>query len=179
LIALKANQPALYEFSKAHIADKISNDNKVFDDFDESHGRLIRRRVFIAQAPSGFMKMGWNKLASIAAVESIRSKKSDQEVSVEWRYYITSKAANDPEIAQYIRNHWSIENNLHWVLDVHMGDDTNRSQERNSTLAMAALKRVAVNIIKTHDKQNKSVRRKLKQASWDISYLEKLILKTR
>ena len=60
-----------------------------------------------------------------------------------------------------------------------MNDDNNRSQERNSALAMAALKRVAVNIIKTHDKQNKSVRRKLMQASWDIKYLEKLVLNTR
>jgi predicted transposase YbfD/YdcC len=179
LIALKANQQSLYDLSKAHMADKINSDNKIFDSFDESHGRLVRRRVFAAKAPAGFIKMGWNKLATIAAVETISQRKLEEKPSVEWRYYITSKPADDPKIAEYVRNHWSIENNLHWILDVHMGDDANRSQERNSTLALAALKRVAVNIIKTHDKQNKSVRRKLKQASWDIKHLEKLVLKTR
>ncbi len=96
-----------------------------------------------------------------------------------WRYCITSRPSIDSEIAKYIRNHWSIENNLHWILDVHMGDDANRSWEKNSAFALAALKRVAVNITKTHDKQNKSVGRRLKQASWDIGHLEKMIMKTR
>lgn len=179
LIALKANQRALYEFSKAHMADFCNNEHKVHDPFDDSHGRLVRRRVFVAEAPSGFQKMGWSKLSSIVAIETISSKKVDQNVTAEWRYYVTSLPATDESIPTYIRNHWSIENNLHWILDVHMGDDANRSQERNSTLAMAALKRVAVNIIKTYDTQSKSIRRKLKQASWDITHLEKLILKTR
>lgn len=178
LIALKANQPTLYEFSTAHMADKLNSEHKIYDEFDESHGRIVRRRVFVADAPSELSKMGWSKLATLAAVETISSKKSEP-VTAEWRYYITSRPSTDSEIAAYIRNHWSIENNLHWILDVHMEDDANRSHERNSTLALAALKRVAVNIIKTHDKQNKSVRRRLKQASWDISHLEKLIMKTR
>jgi predicted transposase YbfD/YdcC len=178
LIALKGNQRALYEFSKAHMADKLHNGNKIYDKFDDSHGRSVRRRVFVAEAHPGFQKMGWTNIASIAAVETISKLNSDDHISCEWRYYISSKPHTDPEIHNYIRNHWSIENNLHWILDVHMGDDANRSQERNSTLAMAALKRVAVNIIKTQDAQNKSIRRKLKQASWDITYLEELIIKT-
>ncbi len=178
LIALKANQPTLYEFSTAYMADKLNNEHKIYDEFDESHGRLVRRRVFVVDAPPELSKMGWNKLASFAAVETISSKKSEP-ITAEWRYYITSRPSTDSEIAKYIRNHWSIENNLHWILDVHMGDDANRSWERNSALALAALKRVAVNIIKTHDKQNKSVRRRLKQASWDIGHLEKMIMKTR
>lgn len=179
LIALKANQPTLYELCRDHMSSHCNNQHKIYDEFDDSHGRVVRRRVFVAVALPGFEKMGWSKISSIAAVETISSKKSDPNVSAEWRYYISSKPANDDEIAKYIRNHWSIENNLHWILDVHMGDDANRSQERNSALAMATLKRVAINIIKTHDKQNKSVRRRLKQASWDITHLEKLILKTR
>jgi predicted transposase YbfD/YdcC len=179
LIALKANQRALYEFAKIHLADKLHNENKIYDEFDEGHGRLVRRRVFAAPALPGFQKMGWKNLSSVIAVENIRRASPDAEISCEWRYYISSKPHTDPQIAHYIRNHWSIENNLHWILDVHMNDDANRSQERNSTLAMAALKRVAVNIIKTHDQQSKSVRRKLMQASWDIKYLEKLVLKTR
>src|SRR5271170_3134 len=179
LIALKANQRALYEFSKDHLSDKLHNENKIYDEFDDAHGRLVRRRIFAVEALPGFQKMGWKNLSSIIAVETIRRTSPDADRSCDWRYYISSKPPADPQISKYIRNHWSIENNLHWILDVHMGDDANRSHERNSTLAMAALKRVAVNIIKTHDKQNKSVRRKIMQASWDIKYLEKLILKTR
>lgn len=179
LIALKANQRALYEFSKDHMTAFCNNEHKIYDKFDESHGRVARRRVFVAEAPLGFQKMGWSKLSSVVAVETISRRNQDSNINAEWRYYVTSRPATDPGLPQYIRNHWSIENNLHWILDVHMGDDANRSQERNSTLAMAALKRVAVNIIKTHDNQTKSIRRKLKQASWDISHLEKLILKTR
>lgn len=155
-----------------------SHEHKIFDAFDDTHGRLVRRRVFVSEAPVGFQNMGWNKLSSVIAVETISRRHQDADITAEWRYYVTSLPADDQNIASYIRNHWSIENNLHWILDVHMGDDANRSQERNSTLAKAALKRVAVNIIKTHDKQTKSIRRKLKQASWDIKHLEKVILKT-
>jgi len=134
LIALKANQRAVYEFSKVHMADKLHNENKIYDEFDESHGRLVRRRVFVAEADPGFSQMGWTNIASIAAVETISKKKSDENINCEWRYYISSKSHTDPEIHKYIRNHWSIENNLHWILDVHMGDDANRFQERNATL---------------------------------------------
>lgn len=179
LIALKGNQKTLHEMAVKQMKDKINNSKYLkHDKFDETHGRLVRRRSFTAPVSSEMKKMGWHKLASITAIETVYSKNSDKDINAEWRYYISSNSPDDTNIHKYIRDHWSIENNLHWILDVHMDDDANRSQERNSTLALASLKRIAINIVKTHDKDTISIRRKLKKCSWDITHLEKLILKT-
>ena len=72
----------------------------------------------------------------------------------------------------YIRNHWGIENKLHWVLDVHMKEDDDQKSERKSARSFALLKRIALNIVRTKDTTPKrSLKRKLKHSGWDDSYL--------
>lgn len=82
-----------------------SNEYKIFDEFDDTHGRLVKRRVIVATAPSSFQKMGWNKLSSVVAVETISRRIQHADVEAEWRYYVTSLPATDENIARHIRNH--------------------------------------------------------------------------
>jgi hypothetical protein len=91
----------------------------VLDTFDESHGRLTRRRVFVHPAPTELnMLEEWPGVQSIMAVESIRMAKPDGGVRAEKRFFLSSLPVEDERQIAAIRQHWSIENRLHWVLDV-------------------------------------------------------------
>jgi len=73
---------------------------------------------------------------------------------------------------QYVRNHWGIENKLHWILDVQMHEDNDQKAERRSVRSFAMLKRIAANIVRTKDSTPKrSVRRKLRRAPIKTSIL--------
>ncbi len=114
---------------------------------------------------------------SAIAVETIRSVTHQGKTTAQWRYYISSHDAKTPVLTQMIRNHWSIENNLHWVLDVQMGEDNDRKSERRSSKAFAVLKRIVLNVVRVKDKDPKrSLRRRFKRAGWDNDYLLSLLI---
>jgi len=175
LLAVKKNQPTLHEKVIASIAPMVeSGSANAHDSFDESHGRTVRRRVFVGKADPKIKTLGWLKAATVVAVESI----SDQsgKIKSEWRYYLSSVKNLEAPFAQYVRNHWGIENKVHWILDVHMKDDQHQAAEKNSVGCLSVLKRVALNMVRKKDKTpKKSVRRKLKLAGWDEQYLESLL----
>ena len=76
----------------------------------------------------------------------------------------------------YIRNHWNIENKLHWILDVHLKEDDDQKSERKSARSFALLKRIALNTLRSKDpKSKKSLRSRLKSAGWDNNYLLSLL----
>lgn len=76
----------------------------------------------------------------------------------------------------YIRNHWGIENKLHWILDVHLKEDNDQKAERKSARSFALMKRIALNIVRSKDLNTKvSARRKLKRTCWDNDYLLSLL----
>ncbi len=175
LLALKRNQPTLHHAVERYLQQTVVPQvNPVHDKFEDGHGRCVRRRVFVAPINEEIQQFGWEKLSSVIAIETITDQTG--KVSAEWRYYISSKPSTDTPFDGYIRHHWGVENKLHWMLDVHLGDDAHISQERNSTLALSALKRVVLNLIRQHDLEKKSMRRKLLRATWDIDYLEKIML---
>ena len=112
------------------------------------------------------------------AVETISSKNNNptHETSAEWRYFLSSHKSSDKRLPTYILNHWSIENKLHWVLDVHMKEDNDQKSERRSARSFAILKRIALNVVRTKDTTPKrSLRRKLKHSAWDNDYLLRML----
>ena len=105
-----------------------------------------------------------------------KDKDSNRKVSAEWRYYLSSHKCTDKRLPDYIRNHWGIENKLHWVLDVHLKEDNDQKSERKSARSFALLKRIALNIVRTKDTTPKrSLRRKLKHPAWDDNYLLEML----
>ncbi len=101
---------------------------------------------------------------------------TNRKVTAEWRYYLSNHQSTDKQLPEYVRNHWGIENKLHWVLDVHMKEDDDQKSERRSARSFALLKRIAVNIVRTKDDTPKrSLRRKLKRSAWDDHYLLEIL----
>lgn len=177
VLAFKKNHPKFYEQVESYCQQNIINsEHRLADYFDDSHGRRVRRRYFACDISHMDEVRNWTGLRSVIATETISSLDNDSKVTAEWRYYLTSHQPNNSALPNYIRHHWSIENKLHWVLDVQLGEDADRKAERRSAKAFAVLKRIALNIVRTKDTNSKrSLRRKFKCAAWDNNYLLNLL----
>lgn len=182
VIGLKENQPKLLKKVKEVMQEKAINAKSCLQDcFEDGHGRTTRRRCFAYDISDLEETKKWFGLRTAMAIETI-TKRSKKPIQAEWRYYITSHKDTEKKLPGYIRNHWGIENKLHWVLDVNLGEDADKKMERNSAKAFAVLKRIALNIVraKTDGSQTKgkkrSLRGKLKRAGWDNNYLLSLLV---
>jgi predicted transposase YbfD/YdcC len=127
VLALKGNQGNLFEdvqqiFEQAqsHIFQGIEHD--FYKTLESGHGRIEKRRCWSLGQVEGVIDADkWTQFASITMVESIRQ--CDGKTTREVRYYISSLAPDAQCLATSIRTHWSIENPLHWVLDVAFRED--------------------------------------------------------
>jgi predicted transposase YbfD/YdcC len=147
----------------------------VLDAFDESHGRLTRRRVFVHPVPPELnMLAEWPGLQSILAVESIRMIKPHGTVTTEQRFFLSSLPSEDERQIAAIRQHWLIENSLHWVLDVTFQEDTSRVRNQHARRNLALLRKVAINLIQ-HRATIGSVRSRRKQAAWNDAFMAQLL----
>ena len=89
----------------------------------------------------------WSNLNSIIRVEYLRKSKKGK-TKLENRYYITSLSKSAEEISEYIRRDCSIENQLHWVLDVTFGEDNSRIRKDNAPDNLAVIRHLALNLLK-------------------------------
>jgi predicted transposase YbfD/YdcC len=179
VLALKGNQQRSFQAVEMWFDEQAFSVpallEPVFDAFDESHGRLTRRRVFVGAAPTELHVLGaWPGLQSIIAVESIRQVKADGAISTAKRYFISSTCADDSRLASAIRQHWSIENRLHWVLDVTFHEDASRVRERNAGQNLALLRKIALNLLQ-HSATKGSVQGRRKQAAWNNACMAQLL----
>lgn len=178
VIGLKKNQPSLYnavlEYHQ-NVGNKL--DNLIHDEWDESHGRLVRRRYFTYKLPKDSVPSSLEGINSIIATETISSKKHGDKVSAEWRFYITSHDTTKENLHTYVKNHWSIENELHWHLDVHLNDDGDKKRDEVAAVNFSRIKRMLLSLVKTKIPPGKkrSVRSRLKQVAWDTDYLISLL----
>jgi predicted transposase YbfD/YdcC len=90
------------------------------------------------------------------------------------RYFLLSKYMPAKRLLATARSHWGIENKLHWVLDVIMNEDRNRARKDHGPKNLAILRRLVLNILRAHP-DNKSMRRKIKRAAWDDTFLMSII----
>lgn len=177
LIGLKKNQPTLYAAVEAYAKEEgTSGDNLVSDYFDSSHGRETRRRYFSFAVTEEMKALGFTDLHTVIATETITSSKYKDGVEAEWRYYITDHAAENKKLPTYIREHWKIES-MHWLLDVHLGDDKDKKYEKNAAENFAKTKRFLLNLVKSQPPKGKkrSVRSNLKKVGWDLDYLVRIL----
>ncbi len=178
VLALKKNHRTYHEKVSSYFQKEggICPENRLEDEFDEGHGRIVRRRYFSCNARHIEGSDDWKGLTSVTAVETIRGVGNTGKVTAEWRYFISSHKSTHPDLPSLIRNHWSIENKVHWVLDVILKEYDDRKSERRSAKAFATLKRIALNVVRTKDDNPKrSLRKRFKCAGWDNEYLLKLL----
>ena len=148
----------------------------VFDAFDEGHGRLVRRRVFMAPAIEDLEPLhGWPDLKAVLAVETIRSVNGTGPVEAEIRYFLTSCSDAPAVLVRAIRRHWSVENALHWVLDVTFREDDSRVRDRTAARNFALLRKIALNLVAQDQRTRNSLRARRKKAAWDDSYILQII----
>jgi len=190
VLALKGNHETVHEevksFLDAVIAEKqgpllpgakLSEAAAALQEFktiDKDHGRIETRHYFQSDQLAWFEdKSKWEGLRSVGVVESTRE--INGQASVERRYYLSSLGPDVQTFARAVRGHWGIENKLHWVMDVCFGEDQSRARAGFAAENLATLRRLALNMLKREKTRKRSIRGKKLDASWDHSYLLRLL----
>ncbi len=118
----------------------------------------------------------WAAVRSVVMIEAEREKNG--KVAQETRYYLSSLNESATEFNRLVRSHWSIENQLHWQLDVSFQEDQSRTRKNNAPENMSTLRKTALQALKqVKDKQSIKSRRKI--AGWNDGYLIKILLNMR
>src|SRR4051794_17391694 len=170
LLTVKANQPKLLAGIKAALAQAAPDTVQRCESVETSHGRQEHRRCTVAPAPAGLGgKTPWAGLKSVAAVQGTFVR--DGKVTTLTRYYITSRTLTADQLLEAVRGHWSIENSVHWVLDVVFGDDDQRLRSNYGPRNMALVQRIALNLIRRRPSGKDRLTVKRKKAGWSIAYL--------
>jgi len=179
-LTVKNNQPTLLAEIKEKVLQAVEADfqNVKHDEYttaERGHGRTEKRHFTILIDPVGLAQQAeWENLRVIgmcARERQVGTEAAKTEVS----YFIGSKVMSAKSYAKVLRNHWGIENNLHWQLDVSFGEDNNRVSKRNGAENLAMLRKLALMMLKRHPgKQSLAV--KQFQAALDPQFLEEVLL---
>lgn len=179
LLAVKENQPTLHRSIMDYFVEANENGFEGYNiDYhetsDNAHGRIEERRCWVGYDLENITnRENWKTLSSIVMIESERTLNNN--TSIEHRYYICSSQSGAEEILEATRAHWSIENSLHWVLDVAFREDDARLRKDNGPENFAILRHVALNLLKKEKTAKVGVNNKRLIAGWDISYLKKVL----
>jgi predicted transposase YbfD/YdcC len=167
VLALKENQSALFADAQAALEPAAATPQA--EQVTAAHDRGERRRAVVVRTAALARKHDFPGIAAVARVELHRrvAGKQDQPLI---RYFLLSKAWSASRVLAITRSHWSIENQLHWVLDVVFDEDRARNRKDNGPENLATLRKLALNMLRSHP-YRASIRRKIKRAGWDDAFL--------
>ena len=175
VISVKGNQEKLQEAVYEAFAQAFDGDEEVKtrETHEHGHGRTETRLCTVIEVPETFAeKEKWEGLKSLAMVTR-EYQDTNGKTHTGVRYYISSLPVRRAKtMAKAVRGHWSIENQMHWAMDVAFGEDTNRSREAHSQANLGMLRRTALSLIKNAEGLSGSVNSKRKQAGWNDEILE-------
>lgn len=179
IICLKTNQGKLYEWVENQFTQMDDPKKRVpptrrqtYTTENTGHGRT-EKRVYDMYYNGLILCKEWAGLKSFIRVQSYRRENATGKETSETRYYISSLGLDIQKVANAIRTHWSIENNLHWQMDVTFNEDATR-KKKNAAINFSLINKIALAIVKK-DESKGSLKGKRKRAGWDDSYLEKLL----
>jgi predicted transposase YbfD/YdcC len=139
---------------------------------ESGHDRIDTRRC-VALPCDGWEGIdAWAGLQSVIMIESIRQTEND--VSSEKRYYISSLEPDSKKLAHAIRSHWEVENRLHWCLDVTFGEDANRTRKDNAPENLNIIRKITMNILRLSPIKRSIVKKRLR-ASLSNNYLAEIM----
>ncbi len=179
LIGLKGNQGQLNEDVRLFFENKPRD--AVFSDeteYDKGHGRIEMRQCSVTEDIAWLRDLHpkWERLNSVIEIKSQREIKG--EISTENRYYISSLSAQANKILNAVRQHWGIENKLHWVLDVSFNDDQCRIRKGNAPRNIAIVKKTVLNLLRIikESKPRVSLKAMRKLAGWNEDFLDTVLM---
>ena len=179
VLALKGNQPTLEQavehfFVTGPQAEAHRTRSDSHEQTEQGHGRVETRCAWISEELEAELKAAaWPGLRSIGMVEATRTVAG--ETSVEQRFYLTSLPPEAPQFARAVRNHWGIENKLHWTLDVTFREDQSRLRTGHGAENCAVLRHIALNLLR-QEPSTKSMPRKRLACALNPDYLLKVLL---
>lgn len=181
LLAVKANQPSLHEEIACYFADPPPGACAEQTAWDKGHGRIEGRRAVVSHAVAWLCgdrrfpgEPRFPGLAAIAMVEASVERPATGTTTTERRYYISSAALTPERLAEAVRGHWGIENQLHWVLDVIFKEDQSRLRKGHGARNMAVVRHFAINLVRL-GKGKRSIKTMRKVAAWNPGELHRIL----
>lgn len=179
-LAVKQNQPKLYEQVEGAISEALDGDTEDFDEYqtiENGHGRQeTRTYAIVAASESVDPDDLWRDLSAVGIAISERVDSQGRQ-SIESRYYILSRLMTAPEFAGAVRGHWGIENNLHWQLDVSFREDECRVCRDHAPANLSVIRRFALGLLKRETSCRKGVEIKRMKCAGNDEYREKVLFK--
>jgi len=167
LLAVKGNQPSLLAAIEAAFIDRKA-DVVTHEHAEAGHGRVVSQLARILPAQGIVDAAVWAKCTTIGRIDSYRVV-GGKPSELEQRYYISSRVLTASELAVATRSLWSVENQLHWVLDVTFDEDASMVRKDNAPQNLSLLKKIVLTLIRNDktDTAKASLRQKRKRAAWD------------
>jgi predicted transposase YbfD/YdcC len=175
VLALKGNQSGLAEdmqrlFEQGMATSFAGMRHDMHHTSEKGHGRIDERTCHVIEIPRDHpQRRVWKDLRTLAVIISRRVVEGTE--SWESRLYVSSHPPRAAHLAHAIRRHWSIENGQHWVLDVSFGEDARRQQDRNGGVNLAAIRRLAVSLLRQEPTLTRGAKCKRMACALDPNYL--------
>jgi predicted transposase YbfD/YdcC len=171
-LALKGNHSDLHDDVKFYFENQ--NATITIGTLEKDHGRIEKREYFLETDIDWIAeKAQWKGLSAIGAVKATVTEKG--QTRIETRHFLTS-LTDIERFADAVRKHWSIENQLHWQLDVTFREDSSRVRKDNSPLNWNVMRKTALPLLRTADVGKKqSIKRKMFMAALDVAVLDKIL----
>jgi predicted transposase YbfD/YdcC len=180
VLAVKQNQPKLYEQVEEAISEALEEDAENLDEHqtvEKGHGRHEIRTYAIVAAPESVDPDElWRDLSAVGIAISERIDSQGRQ-SMETRYYILSRLITAPEFARAVRGHWGVENNLHWQLDVSFREDECRVCRDHAPANLSVIRRFALGLLKRETSCKKGIEIKRMKCAGNDEYREKVLFK--
>ena len=178
-LAVKKNQPTLHQgianFFINHLEDDFARTKaRRHERTEKGHGREQTRYYYICPVPEDLPdRSRWPEIKAIGV--AINNTFSDGKQTSEVRYYILSRYLSGSRFSEAVRDHWSIENKLHWQLDVTFGEDQSRVRKGHGATNLSILRRTALSLLKNEPTARVGIKNKRLTAAWDETYLLKVL----
>jgi predicted transposase YbfD/YdcC len=173
VLVLKRNQGKLFAAVASHFGRAGERDTA--EQWQEAtHDRSERRRAAVMRAGKLAEAHNFPGILAIGRITSWRRGKGGPAGKPFVRYFLLSKYLDAKRLLSIVRSHWTIENQLHWMLDVVLGEDASRSRKDSAPENLAVLRRLALNLLQAHP-ANISIKRKINAAAWDDAFLLSLL----
>ena len=182
VLAVKENQGHLYEdvaatFQEAQARQFEHVPHTYAKTINKGHGRVEIRESWVIERLDYLEALrtaeDWAELHSLIMIRAER--RVGEQVSVEWRYFISSLADPAARLLAIIRSHWGVENELHWCLDVAFGEDDSRIRKGDGAQNSSFLRRLALTLLKRETTAKMGIKAKRHQAGWDNDYLLRVL----